>query len=574
MRLLSKKTKMQKTTMCREVLVALLTCFAIASGQAEERKVIHRTDGSITFVVDEGLEPKEERFRNLYDGERIAKDIVHEDRNIIDDSCLNIVATSFSEAENLRGDEKDAFFQCVLKAYSWHKSITLSPDMIWLLISQGFARYVKAHSEALRPLLVSHSGKMDLAVETNRDLLSGEADSEKLVGDFASEIAKYTSDSIASVLTSDFSTTLPAERIVSQITLMESVKSYFIYTSYSAACGIPSITLKGTPADWRRVLDKTRRLARYGLSDWTDSLEPILEQFVLASEGKPNQKFWQSIVKKTPVDRLRGGGCSSDLPTKIDGWLLKFFPDKAGITPDKAFHTSRMPSERVCVGFTHRVLSTTDGSVVSEQPMEFIAGFIGAQEDTTANMLTPKIGWLLRRAETDDERLARLQEKSGRDLHIRVEELPELLRRVDHFASLRVSFTGDIILPEWFPELRYTQFHIDGKVKENEVMPSVLGKLDHISHLRLSYTPIPGNCYLYATCEGTPSTPLPKESDGKRHIKSLTLYFADKVVLPEWLESCDIDELTVEAKLKRAEKRKLTKQLQSAGIGKFRFIKE
>ena len=154
------------------------------------------------------------------------------------------------------------------------------------------------------------------------------------------------------------------------MTLMESVKSYFEYMVYYIACGIPTITLTGTPADWRRVLDKTRRLEAYGLGEWTERLEPILTQFVRAAEGKPDQRFWQGMVKKQLVGELKGGGCSPEKPTQLDGWLLNFFPDENGQTLSSVPNTKSMPSERVRVGFKYRVVNPRQGTVVSETPME------------------------------------------------------------------------------------------------------------------------------------------------------------------------------------------------------------
>ena len=159
--------------MYKKAFIVLLALISL-TGQAEERKVISQTDGSITFVVDEGLEPITERYKHFYDGEQMAKAILSKDKTIFNDAYYNIVATSFADAKNLRNPEKDAFFQSVLRAYKMHKSLTLSPDMVWLLISQGFARYVNAHSEALRPQLVNHAGKMDLAIKTEQDLFSDE----------------------------------------------------------------------------------------------------------------------------------------------------------------------------------------------------------------------------------------------------------------------------------------------------------------------------------------------------------------------------------------------------------------
>ena len=350
---------------------------------------------SITFKVDENLKALEKTVVAHYDGRLAAQYLLGQDGVKVDDQ--HVVAMSFADAQNLRIVVKDAFFQCMVKAYAEHKSITLSPDMMWLLISQGFARYVNAHSEELRSQLVYHEGKQDLAVETKDDLLSSEADWGKLMNNFSKEIERHTKGEVAQVLAADFSTTKPVERIASQITLMESMKSYFDYLAVRLGCGIPSVTLQGTPDDWRAVLSKTQKLGQYGLSEWTQSLEPILNEFIKTAEGKPNQRFWQEMVKKQRVDGLATvRPCSGDRPTMLDGWILKFFPTEYGNTLDMVPHTKSMPAEFVRVDFKYRIIEPLSGAIMSETPMELMSGFIGALDDEKANMLIPQIGWLVR----------------------------------------------------------------------------------------------------------------------------------------------------------------------------------
>ena len=350
---------------------------------------------SITFKVDENLKALEKTVVAHYDGRLAAQYLLGQDGVKVEDQ--HVVALSFADAQNLRIVVKDAFYQCMVKAYAEHKSVTLSPDMMWLLISQGFARYVNAHSEELRSQLVYHEGKQDLMVMTKDDLLSGKADWGKLLNDFSKQIELHTKGEVAKTIAADFSTTTPVERIASQITLMESMKSYFDYLAVRLGCGIPSVTLQGTPDDWRAVLSKTQKLGQYGLSEWTQSLEPILNEFIKTAEGKPNQRFWQEMVKKQRVDGLATvRPCSGDRPTMLDGWILKFFPTEYGNTLDMVPHTKSMPAEFVRVDFKYRIIEPLSGAIMSETPMELMSGFIGALDDEKANMLIPQIGWLVR----------------------------------------------------------------------------------------------------------------------------------------------------------------------------------
>jgi TonB-dependent SusC/RagA subfamily outer membrane receptor len=353
---------------------------------------------SITFKVDENLKDLEKTVVAHYDGRLAAQYLLGQDGIKVEDQ--HVVALSFADAQNLRIVVKDAFYQCMVKAYAEHKSVTLSPDMMWLLISQGFARYVNAHSEELRSQLVYHEGKQDLMVMTKDDLLSGKADWGKLLNDFSKQIERHTKGEVAKTIAADFSTTTPVERIASQITLMESMKSYFNYLAGRIGCGIPSVTLQGTPDDWRAVLSKTQKLGQYGLSEWTQTLEPILNEFIKTAEGNPNQRFWQEMVKKQRVDEFASARpCSADKPTELDGWILKFFPTEAGYTLDRVPYTKSMPAEFVRVEFKYRVIDPITGATLSETPMELMSGFIGALDDEKNNMLTPQIGWLVRARE-------------------------------------------------------------------------------------------------------------------------------------------------------------------------------
>ena len=426
----------------------------------------------VTFVVDENLAPIEERVpmeELLESGDKALRRIFSEEGVPGDTHAM--IARSFADNEKfftITG--KDVFFQTIVRAYAEHRPLVLSPDMMWVLVSQGFARYVNAHSEQMRHQLVSHDEKMDLVVQSEKDLLSEDADWEKLMSDFTAQISDNTKGDIAQTITADFSTTGTTERITSQITLMETVKSYFDYVVHYLACGIPTITLTGTPQDWQKVVEKTQQLEKYGVGDWTKNLIPILTEFVNASEGKPNQAFWQGMVKKQRVDELQGGGCSSGHPTELDGWILKFFPDENGKTLDQVPHTHKMPSERVYVDFKYQIISPADGTVLSETPLQLVAGFIGADVDLKTGAMKPKMGWGVRQMEGNDSIVKRLQKMDGErslfGIELRVNKVPEHLAQLPHIKKLSLYFTNEVELPDWFYNLQIDNLNIYGEIKK------------------------------------------------------------------------------------------------------------
>ena len=455
--------------MKRNILLALFAFVTLTEWAKDtiNKNVLEKTKNSITFVVDKGLQPIKDEFLHyrLHDGKTIANYLVAEE-GILGDS-LNRLALSFADEKSMHYMEKDAFFRTIKYAYEKHRGLVLSPDMIWLAISQGFARYVNAHPEELRYQLVNHEGQMDLVVQSRQNATK---DWEQTVNKFANEIAKYTKEDIAQTLTADFTTTTLAERVASQITLMESVKTYFRYIRLRVACGIPQITLTGTPEDWQKVLEKTRKLNISGLERWTKSLEPILTVFILTAKGQPNAKFWKGIVKKQSVKRLEGGACSFKTPTQLDGWFLKLFPNEEGKTLDEIYHTQNMPAEYVRVPLKYIDIDAETGEKKEEASLELWAGFMGAIEDTLKNTVTPKIGWMVRRAESDQDvynYLSKVNEKGA--IILRVQQVPLALSWIKHIKTLWLEFTTeDAELPEWMDNITIDHLSIYDNISEEK----------------------------------------------------------------------------------------------------------
>ena len=400
-----------------------LICIVLTTlaGWAQNNKIVNRTEGSITFTVDENLAPISENALTIEefmtDGSRaLGKFGIFQDEGVPGDT-KKWVAKSFSDEEKFHIFKgKDVFFQTIVRAYADHRPLVLSPDMVWLLISQGFARYVNAHPEELRDQLVSHTGKMDLVIETEKELLEGDPEWDKLIDAFAKQINEYTKEDIAKTITADFTTTGTIERITSQITLMETMKSYFDYIVHYIACGIPTVTLTNTPEDWEKVLEKN--------------------------------------------------------PTELDGWILKLFPDEKGQTLDQVPHTHTMPSERVYVDFKYQIIDPENGYVLTTIPMQLIAGYIGTEVDTLTHTLTPKMGWVVRQLEGEETIVEKLKKMDEEDsffgIELRVNHVPEHLSKLSHIKQLWLHFTDEIVLPEWMDKMTIDNLKVEGKITEEE----------------------------------------------------------------------------------------------------------
>ena len=228
-----------------------------------------------------------------------------------------------------------------------------------------------------------------------------------------------------------------------------------------------------------------------------------------------------------------------------------------------------MPSQRVYVGLKYRMTDSEKGTLMSETPMELMAGFIGAEEDTLANMLTPKIGWLLRKADKDEDLLSDLQKKSEESIDLKVKEVPEMLAQLPHIKSLKLHFTDGIVLPEWFDKINFDYIYIDGKLPSNEDLLKVLAKINMSELLDIYFTRELDISYLCVTSKKQDSETQPETLDDEQLIKRLGLNYADKVLLPEWLSQFHIDHLTIEGKMTKSERRIVSKSLKKASIEKF-----
>lgn len=113
----------------------------------------------ITFQVEELSRPEKQLYMSGYDRlyERLIDSDVGMSGNNNVFSC-NIIAKS-GAPDSLVTFGYHSFFNGMYQAYADHRPFVLSPDMIWLLISQGFARHVSANAEQLRRYFVGFSGK-------------------------------------------------------------------------------------------------------------------------------------------------------------------------------------------------------------------------------------------------------------------------------------------------------------------------------------------------------------------------------------------------------------------------------
>jgi hypothetical protein len=288
-------------------------------------------------------------------------------------------------------------------AFVDHRPLVLSPDAVWLTIAQGVAQHVRLNAEELRPRLVAHAGKQTLVV-TRLSPPSSATEWAEIISGFRAELARVVGEGRARLLTCDFSTTGDAERIASEVVLMDVLSSYYDYV-VSIVCGIPRITLLGTVDDWQKIRARVDVIAELDLEDWARSLQHIADQLVAAAAGHPDTAFFQGIYKP----RSAYGW------DRVTGWIARLYPY---IQSDTGDYSRKNPL--LALSFDHEEPETDgyyagDGIRSCDTPpgasrvlvrmnvgraTEYISveGGLLAVEQTTEGELVPRAGFLVREA--------------------------------------------------------------------------------------------------------------------------------------------------------------------------------
>ncbi len=415
------------------------------------------------------------------------------------------------DADSLVTFGSHSFISGMREAYWHHRPVTLSPDMIWVLIAQGFSHHVNANAEALRDRIVDFKGKKELVCEF--DVASIEQiDWEKAVDSFSVKIAENTKGDIAEIIKADFSTTTQVERIASEITLMSAVKDYFVFTVSMLGCGIPYVVLEGTPEDWQRVYDKAMQLRDYDLGWWIDELEPVLRQIVASSKGEIDNSFWMNMFRIHTKEVYGSPEC-------LNGWMAKFYPYnryEERLPMDTLYldDIDRLPDEMVKVDV--RVFNEMTGKVTL---VELWAGFVGLAQNNENYMLTPKMGWMVRKKDVGNEfQRLKMENEEGYSL-LFVQNLPVALRQFDTLPirKLEIDFREKPDFPEWFWNLNIEQLRVKGKISEEERR----NLLQHFDDVTLD------NAWYFNTGDGwvahIKNGNVFEQIEGLKHVKLLSL---------------------------------------------------
>jgi len=335
------------------------------------------------------------------------------ERNVVISSMLHgpVEQLSASESRLVACCDVNALVHAAESAFNEHYPLVLTPDAVWLCLAQGFAHHVALHAETLRRRLVRHQGKIKLVIERGDFLLGRPNPWPEVFAEFSEQIAAHVGK-LRDLVVADFTTTGPTERAASEVVLMETFAPYFEY-EFMILCGIPAITLMGTPSDWRSIRRRAAMLSEFGLHEWIDALTPVLDRIVEASEGKVDTDFWRSFVR---IDSESGR-------RELTGWINVLFPYLASRNSgsrrrlvrnrhlfgwqdgvERAERRARRSRglgskaggpepEDIPPGLASVSVHLIDRAGDREHEVRFVAGLFGVIQDETTLALAPEFGW-------------------------------------------------------------------------------------------------------------------------------------------------------------------------------------
>ena len=302
-------------------------------------------------------------------------------------------------------DDDHALLRALCFSFYDHVPLRLTPDVIWITLSRGFALHVNENAEELRHRFVSHAGQEKLTV-TRLDFAPGKDNPWPEVFEaFGEQIDEHTGG-LGKIVRADFSTTGPTEVAASNLMAMDTFKSYFEYEML-AGCGIPKITLAGTEQDWDELRQRAQQFAQYGLTDWVNALDPILEQFCAAKRGNADDEFWKSMF------RYHSGSGTA----VMTGWANVLFPhfkdecERLYANPflddwkrrlsidDKQHWRERWDDPQgIGIGAIPNCMTSVPLTVhwgTQETEMRLVGGLLAVTQDEKTSTVEPECGWVV-----------------------------------------------------------------------------------------------------------------------------------------------------------------------------------
>jgi len=230
-------------------------------------------------------------------------------------------------------------------AFLDHYPVVLSPDILWMLILEGFSHHVKLNANILRNKFVKTNSKSIVITQSARGDNNINKVSENRWGDIFKNFVEQSKEKIDGTLlhlfTPYFSTTTTDIEYASQIAIVSIISPFVKFIkkfrpNISGGCGFPYINLQGALQDYKQLKIKVEGLKGYFIDDWVKKIMHIIDKIIETKKGNIDKHFWDNMItnqKREYSERVQMPSSSSfttrkKIKIEIFGWIFDFFPYK------------------------------------------------------------------------------------------------------------------------------------------------------------------------------------------------------------------------------------------------------
>ena len=185
---------------------------------------------------------------------------------------------------------------------------------------------------------------------------------------------------------------------------MGAFKKYFDYEMHLCGCGLPYIILEGTAEDYKKIIEKSKKLKKYKFEWYINRIIPHIVKMVEAKEGKIDKDYFMNMIQKKEVTETKYGPSGMrKWEVKVDylsGWFLSFFAYYGEKRYDgkierfvkdtiKVENFSKLANQMLIVPF--KILDLVHNK---EYLMKYKVGFVGCEQNDK-NEVFPIQGWFV-----------------------------------------------------------------------------------------------------------------------------------------------------------------------------------
>ena len=201
---------------------------------------------------------------------------------------------------------------------------------------------------------------------------------------------------------------------------MAMFSKYFEYKSnFHVIYGFPYIELEGSLEDWELILKKIKTFKKFGLENWIDTIEKILQKIIDSKKGKIDISFWKNLI----MYRDCCGRCGKPAPyISFTGWITNFFPfnnkgdyyfdSESEILEIYNVEKSDPMSEIVVTPMKIHLVDTN-----RDIDLNIYSGVLGVSQNPQTLCVKPELGFIITEKFNDFNELKYIQNPSKKKPH-------------------------------------------------------------------------------------------------------------------------------------------------------------